>query len=102
MWPTWAGMASRMANSSDEPPRRGSPLSSQRTGIWSFNKSSDVLAWYDPQFRAAGMENAVSGADTLRHLFVLLFGLGMRESSGRYCAGRDTSANNTDADTAEA
>jgi hypothetical protein len=40
--------------------------------------------------------------DTLRHLFVLLIGLGMRESSGRYCEGRDRAADNTTADTAEA
>src|SRR5205807_3505910 len=32
----------------------------------------------------------------------LLIGLGMRESSGQYCAGRDTSEENTAADTAEA
>jgi D-alanyl-D-alanine carboxypeptidase len=40
--------------------------------------------------------------ERLRRLYVLLFGLGMRESSGRYCEGRDRSAHNTDADTAEA
>ena len=38
----------------------------------------------------------------LRRLFVLLMGLGMRESSGQYCEGRDRSAHNTSADTAEA
>jgi hypothetical protein len=38
----------------------------------------------------------------LRRLFVLLTGLGMRESSGRYCEGRDRSASNTSANTAEA
>jgi len=32
----------------------------------------------------------------------LLIGLGMRESSGRYCEGRDQSASNTSSDTAEA
>ena len=42
------------------------------------------------------------GADTLRHLYVLLTGLGMRESSGRYCEGRDMDADNTAANTAEA
>ena len=42
------------------------------------------------------------GVDVLRHLFVLLTGLGMRESSRKFCEGRDTSANNTGADTAEA
>jgi hypothetical protein len=63
---------------------------------------NDALAWYDTIFRAAKMKNDVVGPDTLRHLFVLLIGLGMRESSGRYCEGRDRSASNTTADTAEA
>ena len=49
----------------------------------------DALAWYDSIFAAANMSNSVSGANTLRHLFVLLIGLGVRESSGRYCEGRD-------------
>src|SRR5262249_50719731 len=53
-------------------------------------------------FRAAGMRNNISGPDTLRHLFVLLIGLGMRESSGRYCEGRDRSASNVTGETAEA
>ena len=38
----------------------------------------------------------------MRPLFVLLTGLGIRESSGRYCEGRDQSARNTSAKTAEA
>jgi hypothetical protein len=42
------------------------------------------------------------GPDTLRHLFTLLMELGMRESSGRYCEGRDRSTSNTDAESAEA
>jgi len=62
----------------------------------------DALAWYDEVFTAAGMSNDTSGADTLRHLFVLLIGLGMRESSGNHCEGRDMTANNVTADTAEA
>jgi hypothetical protein len=62
----------------------------------------DGLAWYDGVFAASGMRNDTAGADTLRHLFVLLIGLGMRESSGRYCEGRDRAAANTTADTAEA
>ena len=48
------------------------------------------------------MPNDLAGVDTLRHLFVLLIGLGMRESSGKYCEGRDRSASNTTAETAEA
>jgi hypothetical protein len=66
------------------------------------NSDRDALAWYDDVFSAAGMDNGTSGVDTLRHLFVLLIGLGMRESSGKYCEGRDTTASNVSADTAEA
>ena len=62
----------------------------------------DALSWYDDVFRRAGMDNSADGVDTLRHVFVLLVGLGMRESSGRYCEGRDRSATNTTAETAEA
>ena len=62
----------------------------------------DALTWYRDEFEAQGMDNSQDGIDTLRHLFVLLLGLGARESSGRYCEGRDMSATNTTADTAEA
>lgn len=66
------------------------------------NRDKDALAWYSQQFLEAGMDNRTSGSETLRHLFVLLIGLGMRESSGRYCEGRDRSAANTSSDEAEA
>jgi hypothetical protein len=66
------------------------------------NPATDALAWYAPEFAAAGMDNSADGVDTLRHVFVLLLGLGMRESSGQYCCGRDRSATNETADTAEA
>jgi hypothetical protein len=62
----------------------------------------DALSWYSQIFQTAGMDNSTSGSDTLRHLFVLLTGLGMRESSGKYCDGRDMAAKNTTASTAEA
>ena len=63
---------------------------------------SDALGHYASQFAALGMRNDISGPDTLRHLFVLLMGLGMRQSSGRYCAGTDRSATNTSSTAAEA
>lgn len=66
------------------------------------NGAVDALAHYVRQFQEAGMDNESSGVATLRHLFVLMTGLGMRESSGRYCEGRDRAASNTSADTAEA
>jgi hypothetical protein len=62
----------------------------------------DALSWYSDQFSAAGMTNDAAGINTLRHLFVLLIGLGMRESSGKHCEGRDQSAHNITAETAEA
>jgi hypothetical protein len=62
----------------------------------------DALAWYADEFTELGMDNSRAGVDTLRHLFVLLMGLGMRESSGQHCEGRDMSAENVAADTAEA
>jgi len=62
----------------------------------------DALTWYRDEFEALGMNNSQDGIDTLRHLFVLLLGLGARESSGRYCEGRDMSADNVTAETAEA
>lgn len=68
----------------------------------SGNADKDALSWYRGFFDEAGMPNQVAGADTLRHLFVLMLGLGMRESSGEHCCGRDQSASNTSSDTAEA
>lgn len=66
------------------------------------NSSRDVLSHYADQFHQLGMDNEASSVTTLRHLFVLLLGLGMRESSGRWCEGRDMSADNTTSETAEA
>jgi hypothetical protein len=56
--------------------------------------AKDALAYYT--ISATGRGNV------LRKLFVMLFGLGMRESSGNYTEGRDMSASNVTADTCEA
>jgi hypothetical protein len=66
------------------------------------NAAKDALAYYAPEFNRLGMKNDTPGVDTLRHLFVLLIGLGMRESSGKWCTGRDRFAKNISSDTAEA
>jgi hypothetical protein len=66
------------------------------------NTQRDVLAWYGTEFAALNMNNSVAGLDTFRHTYTLLIGLGMRESSGEHCTGRDTSATNTTSDSAEA
>lgn len=63
---------------------------------------TDALSWYKSVFDGLGMPNEKAGIDTLRHAYTLLIGLGMRESSGQHCVGRDASASNTDANSAEA
>lgn len=54
----------------------------------------DALAWY-------GL-NPKSESEALRMTWTLLIGLGMRESSGRWCCGRDSSATNVGHETTEA
>jgi hypothetical protein len=82
--------------------RAGDAAATEMAKATTNDGTRDALAWYSERFEAAGMSNDNSGAETLRHLFVLLMGLGMRESSGRYCEGRDRSASNVTANTAEA
>ena len=81
---------------------QGDPAAVEMSRAASSDSHRDALAHYASRFAALGMRNDVSGIDTLRHLFVLMIGLGMRELSGRYCEGRDRSASNTSADSAEA
>lgn len=64
--------------------------------------STDALYVYRNEYAALGMSNAQPGANTLRHLYALMLGSGMRESSGKHCTGKDQSASNTSAETAEA
>jgi Putative peptidoglycan binding domain len=78
------------------------PLSSQWAKANTHEDAYDALAWYRHEFEAIGLDNEEEGVDTLRHLYVLLMGLGMRESSGQHCCGRDQSASNTDSNTCEA
>jgi hypothetical protein len=66
------------------------------------DEDHDALAWYGDVFDDFDMDNDGFGVDTLRHLFALMLGLGMRESSGVHCEGRDMSAENVEADTCEA
>ena len=81
---------------------RREPLAQEIARAQTGDSDYDALAWLAEEFNALGMNNDHAGVSTLRHLFVLLIGLGMRESSGQYCEGRDMSADNVSADTAEA
>ena len=82
--------------------KAGNPFAKEMAKANTGNSDKDALAHYAQKFRDLEMNNSVAGVDTLRHLFVLLIGLGMRESSGKHCEGRDRSASNTTAETAEA
>ncbi|HZM25814.1 MAG TPA: peptidoglycan-binding domain-containing protein, partial [Gemmatimonadales bacterium] len=66
------------------------------------SSDKDALNEYLDEFRSHGMSNEHDGVDTLRHLYALMLGSGMRESSGRHCEGRDMSAENMSSDTCEA
>jgi uncharacterized protein YfiM (DUF2279 family) len=66
------------------------------------SSTKDSLNFYDSNFRSLGLSNSVAGLDTARHTYTLLMGLGMRESSGSHCVGRDMSANFNTASSAEA
>jgi len=66
------------------------------------SSSKDALNVYRYQFDELGLSNEDDGIETLRHLYALMLGHGMRESSGYYCEGRDQSADNVTSDTAEA
>ena len=68
----------------------------------SFNSDIDAISWYHEEFAAEEMENLDDGIETLRHLFVLMIGLGPCESSGNHWCGRDMSATNVESETAEA
>ncbi|GBL12820.1 hypothetical protein MTo_00107 [Microcystis aeruginosa NIES-1211] len=82
--------------------KAANPFAKEMAKANTGNSDKDALAHYAQKFRDLGMNNSVAGVDTLRHLFVLLIGLGMRESSGKHCEGRDHSASNATAETAEA
>jgi hypothetical protein len=68
----------------------------------SGDEDADALSWYEKELEDLDLDVSDDGLETLRALFVVLTGLGMRESSGRYCEGRDMSADNVAADTCEA
>ena len=81
--------------------RAGNAAAMEMAKANSGDAAHDALAWYADEFNALHMRNDSAGADTLRHLFALMLGLGMRESSGKHCEGRDQSATNMTAETAE-
>ena len=64
--------------------------------------AKDALAHYSSTFSNLSLNINLAGINPLRSVYTLGIGLGMRESSGKYCEGRDMSASNTSSSTAEA
>jgi peptidoglycan hydrolase-like protein with peptidoglycan-binding domain len=83
---------------------QGDPAALEMAKPVSGDTNRDALAHYASEFATLGMRNDRGGVETLRHLFVLMFGLGLRESSGRYCEGydREPNRNRLTSETAEA
>jgi len=63
--------------------------------------SNDALSHYG-SILSSKLGANTGGLTTVRQLYTLLVGLGMRESSGSYCTGRDRSASFSKSSTAEA
>jgi hypothetical protein len=72
--------------------KANSSLSKIMSAATSGNAAKDALAHYESVFGALPISVAVAGQEPLRALYTLGMGLGMRESSGRYCEGYDASA----------
>lgn len=58
----------------------------------SGNPSKDILAHYQDLLAVAGLHVNQAGDAALHSAYTVGIGLGMRESSGKYCEGWDTSA----------
>lgn len=64
--------------------------------------NTDAVAKFAARLRGFGADLSVDGINVLRGVFTILIGLGMRESSGKFCAGRDLCAQNPTAESSEA
>lgn len=58
----------------------------------SSSSSTDALAYFKSAFAAMGVSVSTAGEENIRSIYTLGMGLGMRESSGEYCTGWDTTA----------
>lgn len=58
----------------------------------SSSATKDALTHYQTNFASLPIQTSVAGTEPLRALYLLGMGLGMRESSGKYCEGWDRSA----------
>jgi hypothetical protein len=85
------GMALVFARAVCRPERAETQVASAMpTEPVSVKNHLDGVSVFDAEFRSLKIPNDSSPATMLRHTYVLLTGLGFRESSGWYCVGRYT------------
>ncbi|MDX6188820.1 murein L,D-transpeptidase catalytic domain family protein [Flavobacterium sp. Fl-318] len=82
--------------------KNGDPLVKEMAKALHSDRDRDALKRFDTVFAGKGMKNDNGEEDRLRHLFVLMFGLGVMESNGKHCAGRDITMNFDHGDDTEA
>lgn len=83
-----AGFIQGMAVSFAQSLCQANPLLTAAVG----NPKKDSLAHYQERLSSLGFRLDQPGANSIRALFLLGYGEGMRESSGNYCEGWDESA----------
>ena len=62
----------------------------------------DALAYYEAEFKKLGMSNKTAGLETLRHLFVMMIGLGPARAARDTWRAETSALDNVQSDTAEA
>jgi hypothetical protein len=97
------GMALVYARAVCHPERAHAKVASANPGDpVSTANPKDAASVFDAEFRRLKIPNKSDPETMLRHTYVLLTGLGFRESSGRYCLGKFTKQNFNESTTAEA
>jgi hypothetical protein len=81
--------------------KKGDPIVEAMARPLAIN-GPDALLKFDDYFKAIGLNNRTNEEDRLRHLFVLMIGLGVMESNGKYSEGIDITMNNEEGETTEA
>lgn len=82
--------------------KNGDSLVKEMAKVLNSDRDRDALKRFDEVFAENKMYNNKGEEDRLRHLFVLMFGLGVMESNGKHCAGKDATMNFDHGDDTEA
>ena len=81
--------------------KNGDPIAKEMAKKLHSDSDRDALKKLNAVFINKGMTNDTE-EDRLRHLFVLMYGLGVMESNGKHCEGKDATMNFDHGDDTEA